>query len=357
MIGDVAAFRAAVRRAAASAGRGRLVTFGIAPDRPHTGYGYIRIGEALPQLPGTFAVERFVEKPSRELAERYLAEGDHVWNSGIFLFPARLFLDELTRFEPTLLDACRAALDGLARDLDFRRLDATAFRRLPSVSVDVAVMERTDRSAVVPVEMGWSDLGNWQALWESGAKDGHGNVRLGDTILHGTEGSYVRSENGRLVAVVGMEDVAVVATEDAVLVAPKGREEGVGEVLRQLAAEGRPEPTFHKTVHRPWGSYRNLDEGNRFRVKQIVVKPGGRLSLQYHSHRAEHWVVVQGTARVTCGDRIFVLHENESTFIPIGTVHRLENPGKIPLRLIEVQSGAYLEEDDIVRVEDEYRRG
>lgn len=356
MVGDNDAFRAAVRQAAVVASTGRLVTFGVAPDRPRTGYGYIRVGEPLPGLDGAFAVERFVEKPSRETAKRFVGEGGHLWNSGIFLFPAQLYLDELASYEPGMLEGCQDAVARASRDLDFRRLDAASFRRLPSVSVDVAVMERTRAVAVVPVEMGWSDLGSWKALWEAGEKDADGNVHHGDVILHDTSASYVRSENGRLVAVIGLDNVAVIATDDAVLAAPIDRQEGISEVLRQLAASGRSEHAFHTTIHRPWGSYRKLDEGHRFRVKQIVVKPGGRLSLQYHSHRAEHWVVVQGIARVTCGDRTFLLHENESTFIPIGTVHRLENPGKIPLRIIEVQSGAYLEEDDIVRIEDQYER-
>lgn len=356
MIGDVEAFRGAVAKAAILAASGHLVTFGITPDRPHTGYGYIRIGAELPHMAGAFGVDRFIEKPAKDAAERFVEDGHHLWNSGLFLFPAQLFVDELAKYEPAILETCREALAGLRQDLDFCRLDAAAFRRLPSISVDVAVMERTVAAAVVPVDMAWNDLGTWQALWELGAKDAAGNVCVGDVLVHDTAASYVRSESGRLVAVVGLQDVVVVATDDALLVSAKDGDAGIRQVLNQLAATQRPEHEFHTLVHRPWGTYRNVDSGDRFRVKQIVVKPGGTLSLQYHSHRAEHWVVVQGTARVTCGDRIFVLHENESTYIPIGAVHRLENPGKIPLRLIEVQSGAYLEEDDIVRIEDQYDR-
>lgn len=356
MIGDVEAFHSAVRKAAVLAASGHLVTFGIRPDRPHAGYGYLRVGPELAHTAGAFAVEGFVEKPAKEAAERFVADGRHLWNSGIFLFPAQLFVDELAKYEPAMLETCRLALEGLRRDLDFCRLEASAFRRLPSLSIDVAVMERTDAAVVVPVEMGWNDLGTWQALWEVGSKDGAGNVCLGDVVVHNTAGSYVRSEAGRLVAVVGLEEVVVVATDDALLVSAKDGDEGIRQVLQQLAAAQRPEHGFHTLVHRPWGTYRTTDRGDRFRVKQIVVKPGGTLSLQYHRHRAEHWVVVQGTARVTCGDRTFLLCENESTFIPIGAVHRLENPGKIPLRLIEVQSGAYLEEDDIVRIDDQYNR-
>lgn len=356
VITEPAAFRAAVEKAAAAAALGRLVTFGITPTRPETGYGYIKGGAPLPDVDGVLAVERFVEKPDAATATGYLAEGSYAWNAGIFMFPAAALLAEVERHAPEVLEAVQRAWEGSVRDLDFCRLDAVSFTGCPSVSIDVAVMEKTDRAAVVPVAMGWSDVGAWDALWEVSAKDDAGNVLVGDVMTDGVSDSYVRSEPGRLTAVLGVKDVVVVATDDAVLVTDRARAQDVKKIVERLHASGRGEQVSHSTVHRPWGSYRTIDLGDRFQVKQIIVKPGAKLSLQYHHHRAEHWIVVEGTARVTCGERTFLLRENESTYISIGQPHRLENPGVIPLRLIEVQSGAYLGEDDIVRIEDTYGR-
>lgn len=356
VIQDVDGFHAAVAIAARAAAAGYLVTFGIAPTHPETGYGYIKAGQPLDGVPGAHAVEAFREKPDAETAAAYLAEGTYSWNSGMFLLPARLLVEELEAHEPAVLTAAREALARGRRDLDFHRLDQAAFATAPSVSLDVAVMERTRRAAVVPVDIGWSDVGAWTALWDIGAKDENGNVCVGDVIASGVSGSYLRSERGPLVAVDGLTDVVVVATDDAVLVTSRDRAQNVKHIVEDLKARQRSEHLLHSTVHRPWGTYRRIDEGDRFQVKQILVNPGAQLSLQYHHHRAEHWIVVEGTARVTRGGDVFLLHENESTFIPAGETHRLENPGVVPLRLIEVQSGSYLGEDDIVRVEDTYGR-
>lgn len=349
------AFAEAVNIARVAAESGALVTFGIRPDRPATGYGYIRAGQPLDGAPGCLRVERFVEKPDRATAEALLAEGGHSWNSGMFLFPARVYLDELRRLEPEMLAACEQAVAEARRDLIFLRLDDRAFARARGQSVDYAVMEHTDRAAVVPVDIGWSDVGSWDALWEIGEKDESGNVTKGDVLCHDTRDCHVWTSQ-TLVATVGVENLVVVATDDAVLVASRERAEDVKLVVDRLKKDGRPEPATHSRVYRPWGSYETLELGNRFQVKQIVVNPGAKLSLQYHYHRAEHWVVVEGTARIVRGEEELILQENESTFIPLGVKHRLENPGKLPLRLIEVQSGSYLGEDDIVRIEDQYGR-
>jgi mannose-1-phosphate guanylyltransferase / mannose-6-phosphate isomerase len=354
-IADPAAFLAAVERAAVAARAGHLATFGIHPEKAETGYGYIERGAALPGAPGAFAVARFVEKPDAATAERYVAAGDFFWNSGIFLFPAALLVSELQRLRPEMLAACRQALAAARRDDDFIRLDKEAFAGCPSDSIDYAVMEHTDRAAVVPVAMGWSDLGSWDALWEMAAKDEAGNVLAGNVIAEDTKNSYIRSEAG-LVAALGVEDFIVVATQDAVMLAPRSRAQDVRRLVARLVKEGRGEADALPRVHRPWGSYETLHTGHRVQVKHILVKPGGKLSLQMHHHRAEHWVVVQGTARIRRGDEEIMLTEDQSTYIPLGTPHRLENPGKIPLHLIEVQSGAYLGEDDIVRFEDHYGR-
>ncbi|MEQ8817622.1 MAG: mannose-1-phosphate guanylyltransferase/mannose-6-phosphate isomerase [Thalassobaculum sp.] len=348
----------AVARAAPAALDGRLVTFGVTPTGPETGYGYIRAGGPLEggaYGDGVRAVERFVEKPSGAAVEGYLAEGGHYWNSGIFLFAAGAYLLELERSRPEIVAACRRALAGAEPDLTFCRLDAEAFASAPAEAIDTAVMETTPRAAVVPVDMGWSDVGAWSALWEIGDRDAAGNVAAGDVVLHEARNCYVRAEHG-LVGVAGLEDVVVVATDDAVLVADRRRAQDVKLLVEQLRAKGRPEQVLHSTVHRPWGSYRGIDRGDRFQVKRITVRPGEKLSLQMHHHRAEHWVVVSGTARVTRGDESFLLGENQSTYIPAGETHRLENPGMLPLHLIEVQSGGYLGEDDIVRLEDGYGR-
>lgn len=349
---DPDAFRRAVAAAVPLARAGHLVTFGIRPHEPNTGYGYIRRG---PALGDGYAVERFVEKPDRATAESYLASGEYLWNSGIFLFPAALYLDELGRRLPAMVEQCRAALAEGASDLFFFRLADAAFAAIAGQSIDYAVMEHTDRAAVVPVDMGWSDIGSWSALWQESRPDGDGNVLLGDVLMVDTTNSYVRSEH-QLVAAVGIDNLVVVATDDAVLVADKAHDQDVKKIVEQLKARGRPEAVQGSRTWRPWGWFQTIDEGPRFRVKHIQVDPGNKLSLQKHWHRSEHWVVVTGTAVVTCGDKTFTLRENESTFIPAGTVHRLENPGKLPLRMIEVQSGEYVGEDDIVRIEDVYGR-
>ncbi|NWG45029.1 MAG: mannose-1-phosphate guanylyltransferase/mannose-6-phosphate isomerase [Alphaproteobacteria bacterium] len=354
-IADLASFRAAIVRGSAAAADGYLVTFGIVPDAPETGYGYIRRGAPLEGGGEAFAVAAFVEKPDLATAERYVASGEYAWNSGIFMFRARTLLDELAALAPDILAAARAALEGAASDLDCLRLGREAFTACPSNSIDYAVMERTRHAAVIPVEMGWSDIGSWAALWAAGAKDGEGNVRIGDTVAVDVTGSFIRSEH-RLVAALGLSDIVIVETADAVLVAPRDRVQEVKAVVDRLKAEGRSEIDAHRRIYRPWGYFEGIDEGARYQVKQLFVNPGAALSLQMHHHRAEHWVVVQGTARVTVGEEVRLLGENESVYIPLGTRHRLENPGKVPLRLIEVQSGTYLGEDDIVRFEDIYKR-
>ncbi len=346
-------FREAVAAGAALAGR--LVTFGVTPTAPETGFGYIEIGEELPGRAGCFNMRRFVEKPDRPTAESYLRSGGYLWNSGIFLFRADQFLEELGRYEPEMVRACARALRGGAMDLGFRRLDAEAFRICPSGAIDVAVMERTQAGAVVAVDMGWNDVGSWTALWDVSAKQADGNVMLGDVFAVDVANSYVRSA-GPVVAAVGIEDAIIVATKDAVLVASKAHAQDVRKVVDLLADSGRQEHLSHVETYRPWGSFQTIDAGDRFQVKRIVVQPGQKLSLQMHHHRAEHWVVVRGTARVTRGDETFLLYENQSTYIPIGATHRLENPGRVPLHIIEVQSGAYLGEDDIVRFADTYGR-
>lgn len=356
-IADDKGFRAGVARAAAAAAGGALATFGIAASRPETGYGYIRQGDPLAGHDGCFAVAAFVEKPDRETAEGFVAAGDYSWNSGMFLFPAGLYLAELEARHPAMLEACRAAIDGGAEDLDFFRLDRDALGAAEALSIDYAVMEHTRRAAVVPVDIGWSDVGLWASLWEIGDKDADGNIKSGDVVAIDAKDSYLRAEGGAMVAALGVRDLVVVVTDDVVLVADRGRTDEVRAVVEQLKQQGRSEVDQHRTVYRPWGSFTGIDSGARFQVKRIVVKPGAVLSLQKHHHRAEHWIVVAGTARVTRGEDVLTVHEDESTYIPIGEVHRLENPGKIDLHLIEVQSGAYLGEDDIVRLEDLYGRG
>jgi len=354
-IGDPPAFASAIERAAAAARAGALVSFGIAPQRAETGYGYIRRGSELDAAEGVFAVAEFVEKPGPEQAQAYVASGEHSWNSGIFLFPARVYLDELERLRPDMVAACRNALATAQRDSDFVRLGREAFAASDSDSIDYAVMEHTRRAAVVPVSMGWSDVGSWDALWEMGAKDQHGNSIEGNVVAEETRNCYLRSEAG-LVAAIGIEDLVVVATADAVMVAPRNRTQDVRKLVARLVKDRRDEADALPTVHRPWGTFTSLHNGHRVQVKHIMVKPGGKLSLQMHHHRAEHWVVVQGTAKIRRGDQEMMLSEDQSTYIPIGTAHRLENPGKIPLHLIEVQSGSYLGEDDIIRLEDSYGR-
>jgi mannose-1-phosphate guanylyltransferase/mannose-6-phosphate isomerase len=352
VIADTVAFRAAVSRAAAAAGTGRLVTFGIVPTGPETGYGYIKAGAG----DDVRAVERFVEKPDAATAQGYVASGEYFWNSGMFLFRASRYLEELGRHQPQMLAACRAAFDNARRDADFVRLEKDAFAACPSDSIDYAVMEKTADAAVLPISVGWNDVGSWSALWEVAEQDGDGNAHHGDVVALDCRDTLAWA-NGRLVAMIGLRDVVVVDTDDAVLVAHKDQVQEVKTVVARLKAAGRPEPTLHRKVYRPWGSYDSIDMGERFQVKRITVSPGAALSLQMHHHRAEHWIVVSGTARVTRGEDTLLLSENQSTYIPLGVTHRLENPGKVPLELIEVQSGSYLGEDDIVRFEDVYGRG
>jgi len=354
-IAQVPAFLAAIDRAAAAARQNRLVTFGVKADRPETGYGYIRRGAPVAGADGAFEVAAFVEKPDRARAETYLAAGDFSWNSGIFLFPAALFLAELERRHKPTVAACRQALEKARRDLDFLRLDRDSFAAAESTSVDYGVMEHTDKAAVVPVEMGWSDVGTWDALWQISGKDAAGNVSQGDVLVEDVRNCYLRAEHG-LVAALGVEDLVIVATADAVMVARRDRAQDVKEIVARLDRDGRAEAKTHPLVHRPWGSFRSIHSGDRVQVKHIMVKPGAKLSLQMHHHRAEHWVVVHGTAKVVRGNEEIILYEDQSTYIPLGTPHRLENPGKIPLHVIEVQSGSYLGEDDIVRFDDTYGR-
>lgn len=354
LIEDEAAFRDAVAAARTLAEAGWLVTFGIHPDYAETGYGYILRGEALGE--DGFRVRRFVEKPDLATAERYLAEGTYAWNSGMFLFRAARYLEELERHAPDIAAAARAAYARSKSDLDFIRVDADAFAASPNDSIDYAVMEKTDRAAVVPVSCGWSDIGSWSSLWSVAQRDEDGNRHEGDVISVDTKGCLVRASERRMIATIGVEDLVVIDTADATLVARKDRVQDVKAIVDRLKADGRTEHLFHRKVYRPWGSYDSIGVGERFQVKRIVVKPGAALSLQKHARRAEHWIVVSGVAEVTCDDRVFDLHENESTYIPLGSVHRLRNRGSEPVELIEVQSGSYLGEDDIVRLEDVYGR-
>jgi mannose-1-phosphate guanylyltransferase / mannose-6-phosphate isomerase len=355
VIGDTAAFVAAARAAAEGARAGHIMTLGITPTGPATAYGYIQPGESLPGAPGTYAVARFVEKPDRSGAERLLAEGA-VWNSGYFLFRADVMLAELEAHAPAVLAAARDALEGAVRDLDFVRLDAAAFAQAPKTSIDYAVMERTRLAGVLPVSFAWSDVGTWDAVWSVLDQDAAGNAVRGRVELIETRGSLVHSEGEQVTAVVGLEDVVVVSTPDAVLVTSKAKAGQVKDLVGVLRAKGYPEAEAHRRMYRPWGWYQRIDIGERFQVKRIQVSPGGRLSLQKHYHRAEHWVVVRGTAEVTLNERVVLVHENEAIYLPIGSMHRLTNPGKIPLELIEVQVGSYTGEDDIIRVEDVYGR-
>ena len=346
-------FAEAVARARACAESGRIVTFGITPDAPETGFGYIRRGGALPS--GGYAVARFVEKPDLARAEAMLADGGYLWNSGMFLFRAGRYLEELKKYRPDILDACEKAMSAVDPDLDFIRVDEEAFLACPEESVDYAVMERTADAVVVPMDAGWSDVGSWSSLWEISAHTAEGNVCHGDVINHKTENSYVYAESG-LVTTVGVKDLVVVQTKDAVLIADRNAVQDVKKVVEQIKADGRHEHRVHREVYRPWGKYDSIDAGDRYQVKRITVKPGEGLSVQMHHHRAEHWVVVAGTAKVTIDGDIKLLGENESIYIPLGATHCLENPGKIPLDLIEVRSGSYLEEDDVVRFADRYGR-
>jgi mannose-1-phosphate guanylyltransferase / mannose-6-phosphate isomerase len=356
VVTDPAGFAKVCALAADAAAAERIVTFGVRPTRPATEYGYIRAGASLG--PDIFAIESFVEKPDVSTAERYVAEG-YLWNSGNFMFRAGLLLDEYKSYGPDSVAAVTAAVQNAGADLGFVTLDEPSFARATAKSIDYAVMERTKRAAVMPVSYGWSDVGSWQAVWELSERDGAGNsghgFGAGSVVFVDSRGSYVSSDK-QLVALFGVENLVVVTTDDAVLVAKREDGDGLRRLVKKLKEVAPAVTEEHLKVHRPWGSYHSIDQGPRFQVKRIVVKQGGRLSLQLHHHRAEHWIVVRGTARVTIGDETKILHENESTYIPSGAKHRLENPGKIDLELIEVQTGSYLGEDDIVRIEDDYRR-
>jgi mannose-1-phosphate guanylyltransferase/mannose-6-phosphate isomerase len=355
VIRDVGAFQKAVRTALPAVQQGKLVTFGIVPSAPETGYGYIQRGSESAAAAGLFQIARFVEKPDLERAQQFLQSGDYLWNSGMFMFRAGRYLQELEKFAPQIARVCRAAFENAASDLDFMRIDAKTFENCPSDSIDYAVMEKTSDAVVVPLDAGWSDVGSWSALHDACDADRHGNVSRGDVISEDSNGNYLYAES-RLVATVGLQDHVVVETKDAVLVAPKDRVQDVKKLVTRLKEAGRYEHSLHREVFRPWGSYDSIENGERFQVKRLKVKPGATLSLQMHHHRAEHWIVVSGTARITRGEEVFLLEENQSTYIPIGVKHRIENPGMIPLHIIEVQSGSYLGEDDIVRFDDRYGR-
>ena len=353
VIRDQSAFHDSIKEAEKLAEQGKLVTFGIVPDSPNTGYGYIKRGSD--NLEKGFNVSEFVEKPDLETAKAYVDSGLYYWNSGMFMFKASRYLEELKKFAPDMLSICQQSIATETKDMDFVRVDKAIFETCANDSIDYVVMEKTSDAAVVPMDAGWSDVGSWSTLWEVSEKDDNGNVTRGDAMLHNVKDSYVYGEE-RLISVIGLDDVVVVETKDAVLVAAKGQVQDIKSVVNQLKAEHRPEFEFHREVFRPWGSYDSINNGDRYQVKRITVKPGEKLSVQMHHHRAEHWIVVAGTAKVTNGDETFLLTENESTYIPIGIVHALENPGKVPLELIEVQSGSYLGEDDIVRFSDRYGR-
>jgi mannose-1-phosphate guanylyltransferase/mannose-6-phosphate isomerase len=355
VVRDVAAFQAAVRAALPAAAAGRLVTFGVVPDAPETGYGYIRRAAVAGASGGVYPIDRFVEKPDLATAQGFLASGEYYWNSGMFLFGARRYLRELETQAPDIAAAVTAAFGAAKGDLDFLRIDAEAFAACRSDSIDYAVMEKTREAVVVPLAAGWSDVGSWSSLHAAVESDADGNVLRGDVIAEDTRDSFVFSES-RLVATVGLDSHVVVETKDAVLVAPRDRVQDVKALVARIKAAGRSEHSLHREVFRPWGSYDSVESGERYQVKRLSVNPGASMSLQLHHHRAEHWIVVSGTARITRNDEVFLLEENESTFIPLGAKHRIENPGKIPLHIIEVQSGSYLGEDDIVRFEDRYGR-
>ena len=355
VIKDQSAFVGAVRRAAKVAATGKLVLFGITPDGPHTGYGYIRRGPALAGFPDAFAVDAFMEKPNKRTAAGYVNAGGYFWNSGIFVFRARAFLDELARLAPPILEAAQQAVAEATEDLGFLRLGRKAFEQAPNISIDYAVMERTSAAAVVPVDMGWSDVGSWSSLWEISPHDQAGNAVRGEAVLQDTANCYVHAEQG-LVSTIGVKDLVIVSTPDALLVADRAKAQDVSGIVARLKEQDRKEHAQHLRNHRPWGYFETLSEGPRFQVKLLHVKPGAKLSMQMHHHRSEHWVVVHGTAKVSIGGEEKLVRENESVYIVATQWHRLENPGKTPLELIEVQIGSYLGEDDIIRSDDVYKR-
>ncbi|HAS4575607.1 TPA: mannose-1-phosphate guanylyltransferase/mannose-6-phosphate isomerase [Vibrio cholerae] len=349
VIQNQAAFTQAVKNAVKPAEQGMLVTFGIVPTAPETGYGYIKQGEVVGET--AYRVAQFVEKPNLATAEQYLASGEYYWNSGMFLFKASRYLKELKAHRPDILHACELAMQGARGDLDFVRIEESSFTECPEDSIDYAVMEKTQDALVVPMDAGWSDVGSFSALWEVSSKDSHGNVMVGDVIAEQTHNSYIYAQN-KLVSTVGVDNLVIIETKDAVLVANKDKVQDVKNVVNQLKALQRRECEQHREVYRPWGSHDEIAEGERYHVKHLRVKPGEQTALQMHHHRAEHWVVVQGTAKVTNGDKSYLVSENQSTYIPLGSAHRIANPGKVDLHLIEVRSGSYLQEDDIVRLEE-----
>jgi mannose-1-phosphate guanylyltransferase/mannose-6-phosphate isomerase len=351
IIENIPLFHQAIKVAQEQASLGHLVTFGIVPSSAHTGYGYIEVNEKNT----TSTVNAFIEKPNLETAIRLVESGTHYWNSGMFMFKASVFLKELEIFSPEIVRYAKQAVEKSVRDLDFIRLNAEAFEQCPSDSIDYAVMEKTNKAWVVPLDAGWNDVGSWSSLWECSEKDDNNNFLKGDVIVTDVCNAYIHSDH-RLVSVVGLTDVVVIETADAILVAHKDRVQDVKTIVDRLKLNNRMEADNHRLCYRPWGHYDSVDEGNRFQVKRITVKPGASLSLQLHHHRAEHWVVVKGTAEVTCDDKVSLLSENESTYIPVGKTHRLRNPGRVPLEIIEIQSGSYLGEDDIVRFDDQYDR-
>ncbi|MEN8257643.1 MAG: mannose-1-phosphate guanylyltransferase/mannose-6-phosphate isomerase [Thermodesulfobacteriota bacterium] len=356
VIADSEALIHSINSAVKYAQKGNLLTFGIVPSHPETSYGYIKAGKELEaEGSGVFQVERFVEKPDLPAASHYVDSGDYFWNSGMFLFSASRYLEELEKYSPEMVAACRKAWQDGQDDLDFFRLDSQAFSKSPADSIDYAVMEKTSSAVVILMDAGWNDVGSWSALWEIGQKDKDGNVTKGDVLTSETSNSFLYSSS-RLVATIGLDNHVVVETPDAVLVAPMDRVQQVKDIVKRLKDDRRSEIAVHKQVYRPWGTYECVDMAEKYQVKRIVVLPGAKLSLQKHHHRAEHWIVVRGTAMITRGDEVFSLTENQSTYIPLGEKHSLENPGEIPLELIEVQSGSYLGEDDIVRFEDTYGR-
>ena len=351
-IKDEEAFINRINEAIPLAELGNIVTFGIEADTPHSGYGYLKRG---PKVGVGFEVKEFIEKPSIELAQTFINSGDYYWNSGMFLLKAGVYLNELSKFNPQIYDNCKLAVKEINKDLDFIRLNKNKFLDCPSISIDYAIMEKTNKAVVVPMDVGWSDLGSWSSLWDLSEKDSDGNAIYGDVVVHASRNSYIRSD-GILVAAIGIDDLVLIATKDVIMVAHKNSVENIKFITQYLETNGRDESIISREVHRPWGKFDKIDSGERYQVKRITVKPGAKLSLQMHHHRSEHWVVVSGTAKVTKGNKTFLLSENESTYIPIGIVHALENPGKVKLELIEVQSGRYLGEDDIVRFEDLYGR-
>jgi mannose-1-phosphate guanylyltransferase len=353
VIKNTEAFHQVVSQASVAAEEGKLVTFGIVPTHAETGYGYIKKGEQ--QKDSTFKVAQFVEKPDEATAISYLASGEFLWNSGMFLFKASRYIEELAKYRPDILEQCQQAMTDVEYDLDFLRPNKTAFLACANESIDYAVMEKTDAAVVIPLDAGWSDVGSYSALWEVCEKNEDKNVLKGDVIAHQTTNSYIHSQN-KLITTIGVDNLVIIDTPDAVLVANKDKVQEVKQIVEQLKKEQRTEAVLHREVYRPWGKYDSVDSGERFQVKRITVKPGAKLSVQMHHHRAEHWIVVSGTAKVTIDDKSVLLSENQSAYIPIGAVHALENPGKLPLEMIEVQSGSYLGEDDIIRFEDRYGR-